>query len=399
MSVGNLRSLNNLLLKVRRVLFDAKSNIVSEAIVEEDSLLVHVSDELTQRVQAEVFYVDAIDEHFAFLYVVVARDKIDERRLSASALSHQRNGFSLRDDEVDVFEHPLFPIAERHMTELYLMFERIDADGVFLLLDVNLRQQNLIDALHRGQAFRNVIARLRELLQRFDDGVENRHVVDERRTRQRLIAQHEDSTEPKHDDNHHRSKELRHRMGKTLTDVHSHDIIAISRVHGVETFVHLLLSTERLDDAQSAQRLLHLTHRVAPQGLCLDGLLLQLASHESHEPAEQRYEDNREQRELPRDDEQRDEIDDDENRILEQHVERRHDGILYLLHITAHACNDITLTLLAEEAQREGSDFLIELIADVAHHTSSYRDDGGRRQEVGTRLQSRHHRQHNADDE
>ena len=164
MCVGNLRSLNNLLLEVSCVLFDAKSNIVSEAIIEEDGLLVHVSDELAQRVQAQVFYVDAIDEHFAFLYVVVARDKIDERRFSAAALSYQRNSFSLRDDEVDVFEHPLFPIAERHMTELYLMLERIDADGVFLLLDVNLRQQNLIDALHRSQAFRNVIARLRELL-------------------------------------------------------------------------------------------------------------------------------------------------------------------------------------------------------------------------------------------
>ena len=279
------------------------------------------------------------------------------------------------------------------------MLERIDADGVFFLLDINLRQQNLIDTLHRGQAFRNVIARLRELLQRLNDGIENRHVVDERRTRQRLIAQHEDSTEPKHDDNHHRSKELRHWMGKTLTDVHSHDVIAISRVHRVEALVHLLLSTERLDDAQSAQRLLHLTHRVAPQRLCLDGLLLQLASHKPHEPAEQRNEDDCEQRELPRDDEQRDEIDDDENRILEQHVERRHDRIFYLLHITTHACNDIALTLLAEEAQRERSDFLIELIADVAHHTSSYRDDGGRREEIGTRLQRRHHRQHNADDE
>ena len=80
MSVGNLCSLNNLLLKVRRVLFDAKSNIVSEAIIEKDSLLVHISDELAQGVQTQVLYVDAIDEHFAFLYVVVARDKIDERR-------------------------------------------------------------------------------------------------------------------------------------------------------------------------------------------------------------------------------------------------------------------------------------------------------------------------------
>ena len=71
----------------------------------------------------------------------------------------------------------------------------------------------------------------------------------------------------------------------------------------VEAAVHLILGTESLDDAQSAQRLLHLAHRVAPERLSLDALLLQAAAHHSHEPAEDGYKDDGEQRELPRDEE------------------------------------------------------------------------------------------------
>lgn len=102
-----------------------------------------------------------------------------------------------------------------------------------------------------------------------------------------------------------------------LADVHLEDVVAIGVVDLGEARVHLVLRTEGLDDAQAAQRLLHLAHRVAPQGLRLDGLRLQLAAHHAHEPAEDGYEDDGEERQLPTDGQQGGEIDDDQDGIFE----------------------------------------------------------------------------------
>ena len=44
-----------------------------------------------------------------------------------------------------------------------------------------------------------------------------------------------------------------------------------------------------------------------------------------------------------------DEIEENQDRIFEEHIERRHDAVLHFLHITAHSGDDISLALLAEE--------------------------------------------------
>ena len=114
-----------------------------------------------------------------------------------------------------------------------------------------------------------------------------------------MIIQYQDTTEPQHDDNHHRTQELAHRVGHRLTDIHLHDVIAVGRIDGVETTVHLLLGTEGLDDAEAAKRLFHLTHRVAPQCLRLHALSLQLTAYPPHEPPHDGNDDECKHRELP----------------------------------------------------------------------------------------------------
>ena len=178
-------------------------------------------------------------------------------------------------------------------------------------------------------------------------------------------------------------------MGHRLTDVHPHDVVTIGRVDTVKAGVHLPLGTESLDDTQTAQRFLHLTHRVAPQSLCLDTLLFQLTAYDAHEPAEDRYEDDGEQGELPRHEQECCKVDHDKDGVLEQHIQTRHNARLHLLHIAAHPRDNVTLPFFAEESQWQRGDLLVQLVADVAHHTSTYRDDGGRREEVGSRLQGR----------
>ena len=231
--------------------------------------------------------------------------------------------------------------------------------GMLRLLDIVLGHEDLIHTLHRGHALGDIVTGLGELLQRVDDAVQDDQVIDERRTGDAGIVKHLYATEPQDDDDHHRAEELTHRVGHLLTDIHTHDIIAVVAVHLVETTVHLLLCVESLDDTQSAQCLFYLTHRIAPQRLGLDALLLELSTHKTHEPTKQGHEEDGKEGETPRDNHQRGEISNDQNGVLEEHVERGHDGVLYLLYITAHTGNDISLTLLTEEAQRQGGNLLI----------------------------------------
>ena len=154
-----------------------------------------------------------------------------------------------------------------------------------------------------------------------------------------------------------------------------------------EAVVHLLFGAERLYYAQSAERLLHLRHGVAPQALCLYRLALELSSHEAHEPSEDGHEDEGEERQLPRDEEQGGEIGDDENGVLEEHVERRHDAAFYLAHVARHACNDVAFALLGEEPEGQRRDLCVELVANVAHHARADGYDGCRREKIGTRLE------------
>ena len=269
-------------------------------------------------------------------------------------------------------------VSETDMAELYLVLETADMLGLGLLLYLHFRLEDLVDAFHRGKTLGDIVAGLGEVLQGVDDAIEDDEVVDEGRAADDgIFGQDERAAKPEHDDDHHRAEKLAHRVGHLLADVHLEDVVAIGVVDLGEARVHLVLRTEGLDDAQAAQRLLHLAHRVAPQGLRLDGLRLQLAAHHAHEPAEDGHEDDGEERQLPTDGQQGGEIDDDQDGILEEHVERGHDRGVDLLYVATHAGDDVALALLAEEAQRERRDLLVELVADVAHHARADGNDGG----------------------
>ena len=151
--------------------------------------------------------------------------------------------------------------------------------------------------------------------------------------------------------------------------------------------VHLLLSTEGLDDAQSAQCFFHLTHGVAPESLRLDALCFQLSAHIAHKPTHNRYDDKGKQCELPGNKDKCRKIADNQNRILEKHLQTGHDAVFYLLHITAHTSNNVTFAFLREKAQRQRCNLLVELVTDISHHTGTNRNDGGCRQEISACLE------------
>ena len=87
--------------------------------------------------------------------------------------------------------------------------------------------------------------------------------------------------------------------------------------------------------------------------LSLQRFPLQLLAYLTHHIARHRQEDQDEQRQLPTDGNHAGQVDQDQDRILEQHVKRAHDRGLDLVHITRHPCDDIPLSLLREETQRQ----------------------------------------------
>ena len=84
-------------------------------------------------------------------------------------------------------------------------------------------------------------------------------------------------------------------MRQLLSGIYPKDSIPVIGVHVVETLIHLLFSTECLDDSETAKRFLHLTHSVAPYCLGSNGICLQLLAHGTYRPSHYRDKDNSEQ--------------------------------------------------------------------------------------------------------
>ena len=101
-SIGYLSCIGNFLI---RSIGLAESDVVLEACIEEDSLLVYIAYQLAEIIYGQVFHVDAIDEHLAFLHVIVTWNQIHHRTLTATALTYECHGLALRNHEVDVFQH------------------------------------------------------------------------------------------------------------------------------------------------------------------------------------------------------------------------------------------------------------------------------------------------------
>ena len=155
---------------------------------------------------------------------------------------------------------------------------------------------------------------------------------------------------PEYDDNHARAQELTEGVTQILANAHPHDVMTVGIVDSTELVAHLTFSTEGLDNTQAAQRLLHYSHCVAPQRLSFNALGFQLTPYPTHEPANERNDDDGEQRQLPRNENQRYKVGDNEDWVFEHQVEARHDAVLHLLYVARHTGYNVTLTLLSEEA-------------------------------------------------
>ena len=151
------------------------------------------------------------------------------------------------------------------MANLDGIIQRCNLLRIGYFLDSILCRQNLVDTLQRSHTLLDAVASLREVLDRLQRGVKNHQVINEATRIDRTLAREDEITsKPKHNHNHAGAQELTHRVSRRLTDGHTHGGVAILVIHSLEAVFHLLFSNERLDDAQSTQRLLYLTDAIAP---------------------------------------------------------------------------------------------------------------------------------------
>ena len=92
MRVGYLGSFHHLL---HRSTFHTERDVVEDGVVEEYGLLVHVSDERSERLDFQVADVGPVYGDASLVEVVVAGYEVDEGGLSRTRLSHKRHSLPL----------------------------------------------------------------------------------------------------------------------------------------------------------------------------------------------------------------------------------------------------------------------------------------------------------------
>ena len=80
----------------------AESDVVLETCIEEDSLLVYISYQHAKVMYGKVFHINAVNQHLAFLYIIVTRNQIYHRTLTATALTNESHGLAFWYHEIDI---------------------------------------------------------------------------------------------------------------------------------------------------------------------------------------------------------------------------------------------------------------------------------------------------------
>ena len=366
----------------------AEGDVVVEGVVEEDRVLVHVAHQGAQLDDADVADVGAVQGDAARGRVVEAGNEVHEGGLAGAARAHDGDRLALRDLQVDAAQHfAAAVVAEADAFEADAFAEAVERLGLLRLADGVLRLQDDVDALHGGEALGDAVGGFGEVLDGLDDAVEDGHVGHEGRgVDDGLVAEDQGAAEPEHDGDHGGAEEFAHGVGAGLADGHLGVLAAHVVGDLLEAAGHALFGAEGLDDAQAAEGFFDLAHGVAPVALGFGGIGLEFAAGEADDEDHHRGEDDDEQRELPGHAEEDEEVDDDQDGVLDQHLDGAGDGGFDFLDIAADAGDDVAFPFLAEEAEGQGENLAVDLHAEVLDDAGADGDHDGGGAEVAGHL-------------
>ena len=332
---------------------------------------------------------------------MIAGNEVHKRALARTGLTHQGYRAAPRDLQADIVQdRPAGIVGEPHMIQADRGVQTVCLDGMFCLPDGILGRENLADALHAGQSLLDGIAGLREVLDGLERRIEDNQIVDEHiGIYAAAPREDEPATEPQDDDDHHRTQELADGMGRTLAHGYAVGDVAILVVDLHEALHHLVLGDEGLDDAQAAQRLLNLAHTVRQAALHKQRAGLQLLAYRTDSPGQQGHHQQGEEGELPAEAYHSAQVNEDEDRVLDHHVQRAADAGIHLVDIGRDAGEDIPLALLGKEAEGQLEYLPVDVLPDVAQDTGAQRHEHSRAAEVGGCLEECEQGQYHAKQE
>ena len=207
MGIGNLGGFDDLF---HGSAVHTKSDVVVEGVVKQDSLLVDVTYQLAKLRDADTLDILTVNQHLAVLDIMITGNEVYKRRLTRSRLTNKGDGFSFGNLQINMLQHlTSLNIAERHVTQLYLLFKRRHGLWMLRLLDGVISFQDEVDTVHGSQSEGYLVSGSREFFQRIDDAIEYHHIEDERGGVNKVrLMQNEESAEPQHHDDNDGTKEL-----------------------------------------------------------------------------------------------------------------------------------------------------------------------------------------------
>ena len=158
-----------------------------------------------------------------------------------------------------------------------------------------------------------------------------------------------------------------------------------------------LLRNECLDDAQASQSLLYLAHAVAQARLHEQRTSLEPPAHRAYTPCQEGYHEQREERKLPTDADERHQIDHYEDGVLHYHIERAAYTGIHLIDVRRYARQYVTLTFIGEETQGQADDLTVDIGPDVTDDTRAQRHEHGRTAKVSGCLEEGEHAEHESE--
>jgi hypothetical protein len=362
--VGGLRRRDDL---VHRRVELAVANVVGDRAREQQRLLEDHADLVAQRLELEVADVVPVDRDPAALGVVEADEHADEGRLAGARRADDRHALAGPDGERDVVQRVVAAlVGEVHVLERDGAARAPDRHGVRGLLDLLLRVEQVQRRVELHELVVELADRRADLLERLVDGgdVGDQHeqLADGDVAPDHLVgaeAQDETSADRGRAGDREREQRLAHGQLDALLD----RLLALL----AEPPVLVALASERDDDPQHRHRLVDDRQRLPL--LRLDELQ---AGHDARavEPErvpDERHGDERDDRDLPRDQRHDDEHADqrqerlgDRRRGEEDHPDRRSLHVDLLHQLAGHAP--------VVERQRQALRVVEQIAAQVEHH-------------------------------
>ena len=369
MGLRHLRGSHHLLLRGG---LHPEGDVVIDGVVEKHHALADHAEKPAQIGQSILVVGNPVDENLPETDVVEPRHQIHQRRFPAARGSHNRHGLPLAKGEADVPQdlaslriRHLRVIGETDILERDTILKIRDMHRILHLLDLLVGIDDLIDPGRRAQPLAYLVVGGGQRLRRGYHAGEDHEVEQEERTVGRKALR--EGQQP--DEGDGQCRENAEKLDQWRSQLLDSEYLLIQAIELEILFPKLLrdvlLRVVTLDDAQPIDRLLEVGRHPAEQPLRLQRVVADVLPDDGEDERHQRQDEERDERELRTDGEQRHEVGHHQEGVAAKRQQRGDDCPLHLQHVGAHAAHHIAGTLLCVEGERQADELAVKVVAKI----------------------------------